>query len=488
MHTKTKTLGIAAVLLLALAWVVYAVTDPRETAVRQIAAQVATLRDQVLAIRSSTPTLPSGVRNDLNNAASNLATAQSNLLRAADRMPDLPDPPTNCVLGDYVLTSATAWSPSTCPVEGVQTRTETWTQQILQPATNGGTCNPLTETRIGSQPCTYVPPTPTAQLWGATIDPAILGTCSAAVHDAYVLDGGDGYQYRTWHPRQDPSGCTFAHEHGDNPASSAYPEIAARPVLFGYIGRRMPTAAEPNGHDEPHEGFKVFVSNRGDVNDEGRTNRLYSRSVFHMGTGGPKRFTTQHHSADIAVYHPEFGLKAYTRLMMNTGGTGAVCDPRTQAPVKDVINLQSPCQLFSMYEIWGTEGSVEYQGREVYRAFATPAVFDPITAFDQANPTRVLYVWDPALNPVFRYNDDRSYARGCDREGYAQPGYWYNGGSSRTTFYTDAHGNELASSDPLALTQFVSAHNSIGAPATNDGLNQFKMRRSFCGPGIGLKN
>ena len=37
-------------------------------------------------------------------------------------------------------------------------------------------------------------------IWGA-MAPENLGTCTAAVHDRYVVDGGDGYLYRTWHPQ-----------------------------------------------------------------------------------------------------------------------------------------------------------------------------------------------------------------------------------------------------------------------------------------------
>ena len=92
------------------------------------------------------------------------------------------------------------------------------------------------------------------------------------MHDQYAADGGDGYWYRTWHPQVDPSGCVFAHEHGDNPNSTESDEIRAslaeRPIRFAYIAHRMPMPGEPNGHEEPHEGFKVFVANRGDVNDE----------------------------------------------------------------------------------------------------------------------------------------------------------------------------------------------------------------------------
>jgi hypothetical protein len=249
---------------------------------------------------------------------------------------------------------------------------------------------------------------------------------------------------------------------------------------------------EPNGHEEPHEGFKVFVANPGDVNDEYRVNRVYSRSVFHMGTGGPRRFGMPHHSADIRLVHPEFGLTAFTRLMMNTGGTETICANPRGAPIKTVLTLDPSCQLDSLYEIWSTTASVRYQGREVYRAFATPAVFDPITVFDPANPTRLLYTSDPAVNAILKFpNSSRSHLRGCDRESYAQPGYWYNGGSSgRTVYYTDAVGNELPATDPLAIAQTISRSNSVGAPATDDGLLQFKVRRSWCqnSSRLGLKN
>jgi len=327
------------------------------------------------------------------------------------------------------------------------------------------------------------------QIFGS-FDVKALGTCSQAVHDKYVIKGHDGVLYRTWHPQVDPSGCVFAHEHGDDPNSIKNSEIKKEPVLFGYIGRRMPMPGMPNGHDEPHEGFKVFVANPGDVNDEGRVNRVFSRSVFHMGTGGPARFNQRFHSADIRLVHPEFGLKAFTRLMMDTGGTAAVCDPRVASPTKDVVMLQSPCALDSSYEIWSTTGEIKFKGKTVYRAFATPAVFDPITVFNPANPTELVYAWDARVENSFRWKQqDRTWHRGCDRESYAQPGYWYNT-TGRTVFYTDTLGNEVPSTDPLAIKQTISRSNSVGSPATNDGLLQFKVRRSWCqNEGfLGLKN
>lgn len=330
------------------------------------------------------------------------------------------------------------------------------------------------------------PPPGTKPIWGV-FNPETLGTCSQNVHDSYVVDVGKTHVFRTWHPRVDPSGCTYAHEHGDNPQrGDLHADIRAEQVAFGLIGWT-------HGHEEPHEGFKVFVAVPGDVNDENRRNRVFSRSVFHMGTGGAARFTTRFHSADIRVIHPEFNLKAFTKLMMDTGGANTVCDPRVPAPTKDVMRLPSPCKLNSTYEIWTTHQDVrDAGGTPRYRAFATPAVFDPITVFDQANPTATVYVWDTRVNAILNFpNNDRTGYRGCNRESYAQPGYWNNAQGPATEYWTDAMGQPRAATAPDALRQEISRSNAVGptqAPATNDGLAAFKMRVNYCGPGLGLRN
>ena len=212
---------------------------------------------------------------------------------------------------------------------------------------------------VGSTPTPNPTPGP-GSIFGIA-DAAILGTCSAATHDQWVVDGGDGYKLPDVASTDRPDGVRLdGHEHGDNPANVQQAEIASSPVRFGYIGRRHPMPGEPNGHEEAHEGFKVFIATPGEVNDEGRVNRVYSGSVFHMGTGGPKRFTMQMHSAEIRIVHPDFGFKAFTQVMMNTGGTGRVCDPRVQGATKDVIapDFSQVCggrKLGSRYEIWRTE-------------------------------------------------------------------------------------------------------------------------------------
>jgi hypothetical protein len=177
--------------------------------------------------------------------------------------------------------------------------------------------------------------------------------------------------------------------------------------------------------------------------------------------------------------------------MMDTGGSATVCDPRQQSPTKDVMQLNSPCKLNSGYEIWSTQQIVRAPGgKEVYRVFATPAAFDPITVRDPANPTAVVYAWDQRMKASMAFpENDWSNNRGCDRESYAQPGYWYNSGGA-TIYYTDALGQPLASNAPGALVQEISRSESVGSPATNDGLKQFKMRVSFCQNRgqLGLKN
>lgn len=326
-------------------------------------------------------------------------------------------------------------------------------------------------------------------IWGA-MAPENLGTCTAAVHDRYVVDGGDGYLYRTWHPQVVPvnpaspaTTCTFAHEHGDNPASQTNARVRAVPILFGYLGRRMPTAEEPNGHDEPHEGFKVYVANAGQRNDEGRTALHDSRIVVHMGTGGPKRFVTQHHSLQFVLQTSYAWMNIQT--MADTGGTGNICANPRQG--KTVMSLKAGCKVDSLYEIWSVTAKIRTtSGRTVAFANIASAVFDPITVFDPANPTRVLYIWDPAVNPILNWpNNPRSNARGCNREAYHGPAQWDNATSS-DVYLTDAMGQEMPNGP---VRQEVSRYRSTSNfVATNDGLSQFKFKSRQCAAGLGLKN
>jgi hypothetical protein len=345
---------------------------------------------------------------------------------------------------------------------------------------------------VGAQGPPPPPTTTGGPIWGV-VDPGILGTCSAEVHDRYVINDGDGFRYRTWHPQTVPvdasTSCTFAHEHGDDPASQTHQSIKTAPVRFGYAGRRHPMPpAEPNGHEEPHEGFKVFVANRGAQNEELRTYLHDSRLVFHMGTGGPRRFTMPHHSMEYASVTND-GRYMLIQGMANTGGVSTICAP-TRAG-KTVVALDASCRLGSLYEIWENKLTVRANGAVLAQAVASTAVFDPITALDPANPTRLLYMWDAAMSVIKQFpENDWSLNRGCDREAYHGPTYWYNS-TGLTTFYTDAMGNEVPANSPLALAQIVSPHDTHGGfYASIDGNETFKFKRGHCGQraALGVKN
>jgi hypothetical protein len=327
-------------------------------------------------------------------------------------------------------------------------------------------------------------PKPQTPIWGA-VDPVVLGTCSATVHDRYVVEGGDGFRYRTWHPLVDPSGCSFAHEHGDNPGAQTDGVIRSLPVRFGYAARRMQSVEEPNGHVEAHEGYKIFIVNRRAVNDEGRESLIDSRIVAHMGTSAPKRFTLQHHSVDVDVID-SVGKFVSVRVMGDTGPSvtapseDAGCVQRPQGGSKAVMTLTPNCKQFP-YEIWAFRVDLG-----IAQVNVQTSAFDPITVRDPASPLSLIYIWNELVDGIVPFpSNPREQFRGCDRESYTGPVYWYNP-NGPTVITTDAMGHP--STGPLSIQQQISQHNTIEFRATQDGLSQFKQRRNHCGPSLGVKN
>lgn len=298
--------------------------------------------------------------------------------------------------------------------------------------------------------------------------------CPAWVHDRYQAKGPDGEHYPTWHPQVDPNfNCFFDHEHGDDPTTSL--ANGSLPP-FGYIGKAA-------GMDEAHAGFKVFVANRGSLNDEGRTALTSSRIVVHMGTGGVKRYSERHHSLIYDLVAPD-GHEVHVQGMADTGMAGSICE-RDQSlqdadPSNDigrtVMTLPGPCHPAnpgSLYEIWAF--SLRLVGK--LEVNVSTAAFDPITTMNPADKSAL--VLTSTAFPQFTAN------YGCNREAYHGGPYWYNKTGPRT-FTTDAFGNP-----GTALQQVVSNHGDLGIPMARraDGdLGQFKLHRPTCGAGLGLKN
>lgn len=113
------------------------------------------------------------------------------------------------------------------------------------------------------------------------------------VHNAYSGVGLFGLTYPAFHPSQDPSGCFFGHEHGDDPTTSDIPE--AHNELFGEQVEAAIVAGErPPGTVEPHNGHKVHVGNNIVQPIGGLTCDIVMN--VHQGTAGAGRLTTATHS------------------------------------------------------------------------------------------------------------------------------------------------------------------------------------------------
>src|SRR5581483_11444908 len=231
--------------------------------------------------------------------------------------------------------TATPAASATVTPSSTPTRTATMTPTATHSATPTETSTATTT----SSPT----PTPTATAISTSQIPVAGQPCPSWVHDQYVTTGPDGKLYPTWHPPIDPQyGCSFGHEHGDDPrTSNANNTMPA----FGYIGGLI-------GDNEPHTGFKVFVVNNGDpTNPNGTRPQGDYRVVFHQGTSGVARYSTEFHSMDYDyIARDGSGREAHVMGMVDTGLTsqdGSTCDsPRRGA--KDFSTLG--CD--SAYEIW----------------------------------------------------------------------------------------------------------------------------------------
>ena len=310
------------------------------------------------------------------------------------------------------------------------------------------------------------------------ISTSSLGTCPATTHDRYTVAGPDGRAYRTWHPQvvpiDTPGGptCRFGHEHGDDPASSL---ADSSPPLFGYVA----TAAHMV---EPHEGFKVFVINRGTTNDEGRTATTSTRLMVHMGTGGAARFTLAEHTMEFDLVAPD-GHEVHVQGMADTGLAGSICqrdrslgnaNPADDVGRTVVVARGNGCDAVgSLYEIWTLQLDVG-----AAHVIASTAAFDPITVMNPADRT-------VAIRTVVAYPQFGTQF-GCNRESYHGPVYWYNA-TGPTRFYTDGHGNLVGEGSPMAIEQYVSRHADIGIPMNQDQ-HIMKLHRATCGPGLAAQN
>lgn len=255
--------------------------------------------------------------------------------------------------------------------------------------------------------------------------------CPLELHDAIMTSGPDGQLYPTWHPPVDPgTGCYFGHEHGADPGTSV-----ANSTLppFGYVGSLI-------GDVEPHEGFKAFIVNAGDVY-ENRIAPANMRLVFHMGTSRLGRYTNRFHSMTYDYVSVD-GRSAHVEGMGDTGEpVGSTCSsPRRGGRDFSTIGCGDPYEIWSFkFQVIHPDDPSTAQDQTRFTAGGAVAAFDPITTRDPSDDTRLVYTeqyrnGSQAADPL----SPLAFNRGCKREAYIQP-FW-NNGNRPTVYWTDPYG------------------------------------------------
>ena len=190
------------------------------------------------------------------------------------------------------------------------------------------------------------------------------------LHDRYWTKGDDGFAYHTWHPTE-VEGCTFYHEHGDNPVGlfkdgpDSDPNAVARSSkAFEYGGGYPPfgyaMAVYNRTHAkirrEDHFGHKVIVANgirmaignsqnpNADIYDTGIRCDWYSK--IHQGSYSADALTNNMH---------EYFLTLICNDDADKGAIDPNADDVTRFSFKSMLNWGNP---YLIKEVGG-QGRVE---------------------------------------------------------------------------------------------------------------------------------
>ncbi len=314
-------------------------------------------------------------------------------------------------------------------------------------------------------------PTATEEAPTATSDDggsALAGQpCPNWVHDQYVATGPDGRLYPTWHPPVDPaSGCTFDHEHGDNPNGN--PAMRGRNVVFCYL-------ATFTGNCMPHTGYKVFAWENISSTNGPAHNGASVVMVLHQGTSVAGRFTTPFHDIEIHYYNPEDGREAHIYMLAPFGDLLVGCganDPdmelrlsQADAPGARQVAADKCFNSPNIpYEDWITALYVGTDSQGSWTAYMDPhfAVFNPNTyCIVQGSSCQLGYSDERAGTGADPLGTDAWY-KGDRREAYLNQ-VWINNAGGTTTIWTDAYGRLVP--EGQGIPQYLSAVNR--QPLTN---------------------
>lgn len=277
------------------------------------------------------------------------------------------------------------------------------------------------------------PPPPPGEGPMQAVPSALLGTCSAALHDSYAAIGPDGRTYRTWHATNDPSGCYFGHEHGDPP------HPAAPPPLFGYQAFHAGA-----GELGAHQGFKVFTHIRGQLTGWG-TRELITVTpdwdmmvMIHQGTSGAGRLTIRFHSFSFWA-RDQRGRVTNVHVMGDTGEAALLSSGANPSPGRFIVDHEQP-----VYELW--DFAVNVGG--AWSTLVTAAVTNPMNhAHSLSGPLvstseELCGINFPPCDVFLPFGHAESFWMGNMRTLHNPDWTWSNDGPE--TFCTDVFGVRVA--------------------------------------------
>ncbi|MFN8075619.1 MAG: RICIN domain-containing protein [Kineosporiaceae bacterium] len=348
------------------------------------------------------------------------------------------------------------------------------------------------------------------------------GECSIAVHARYWTYGPDGKVYPTWHPPTGPDGCTFGHEHGDDPRTSVLFASVGWPA-FGYVNEQLAPSNPASQRDEDHVGHKVSVAGPVDVHAGGTPENKGNPTApvtmtcnallkFHQGTHSPDALTNNLHElmynarcrytddgawveAHLSVLAPLGRPGGFTAQQACSGVANKAVDgvgPASPAdspsglvgrfiPDADCARgvLAGTQDVFSLNEVWvaGITGFSASPRLQV-QAFPFFFVLNPSRYYDASATTKIKRPLDlchagakgflcdqvrraAAGGTPMAYDDVRSPFNGAQRQFGA--GILAVRNSGPTTWYTDAFGSRFTTTAfPGAIKQYLKGDHAGG--------------------------
>jgi hypothetical protein len=341
--------------------------------------------------------------------------------------------------------------------------------------------------------------------------------CSWQIHARYWTWGPDGKVYPTWHPARDPSGCTFGHEHGDDPRASTLFAKTGWPT-FGYTNEMLAPSDPLKQRDEDHVGHKVQARDGVEVHqgDNGEGTQVPTTPVtmtcdslikFHQGTHSPDALTNNLHELlyNVRCVYADNGAVIETRFsallpLGHPGGfTGTDCtgtgthEHTNVGPVTPPDSPDNPIpgrfipdhecaaavaggqrQIHNMNEFWVTGVFARSQRLRNFQLFPVFFVANPSRYFEPTAPNKIGRQIDLCYQGAAGFHCDhvRRLSRDGQRIAYDDPRSPFNGAQrvfspglfvvqneGPTTLYTDVYARRFSTTPfPGAIEQYIAGN------------------------------